>query len=122
MADLIVAVDGGGVRGYGSLLMLQVLMMEIRSIEQSERQPGGKHESSFAPYEEPTPTTSHSIHQAMNGASVETTQRARSDRQNSAVASPVRDRSPADSRLRPSLSDYLPSHYFDYIGGTSTGG
>lgn len=82
-------------RGYGSLLMLQVLMKAIRDIEQESAQPGGTHFTSFCPLEE-------------LDASVE----------------PVpRDHSPtADDTLEPSIANYLPCHYFDYIGGTSTGG
>jgi hypothetical protein len=107
------------VRGYGSLLMLQVLMDEIKAIEQSETQP---HESSFCPYELPMRSPSHSNPQAMDGRSVDAGQRARPETRTSAGVSSSRSPSPADSQLRPSLSGYLPCHYFDYIGGTSTGG
>ncbi|KAH3957851.1 hypothetical protein HBI62_038030 [Parastagonospora nodorum] len=91
----ILTLDGGGVRGYGSLLMLRVLMKAIRDIEQEPTHPDGKHFTSFHPLEDIS-TSLESI---------------------------SREHSPmADSLLGPSIADYLPCHYFDYIGGTSTGG
>lgn len=48
--------DGGGIRGYGSLLILQELMVEIGKIEQSLDYPDIHreiHTSSFAPCPKP---------------------------------------------------------------------
>ena len=80
--------DGGGIRGYYSLLHLQTLMMYIETEEKKRDQDEdeklgrtGVHEkSSFAPCGEPL-NVSHC----------------------------------------PKYTHYLPCHYFDYIGGTSTG-
>lgn len=103
-------------RGYGSLLMLQVLMHAIKKLELTAEEP---HSSSFCPYEPSMHVSAH----ATNGAPEDPGQRARTDTRTSAVATPSRSPSPADSQLKPSVTDvYLPCHYFDYIGGTSTGG
>lgn len=73
--DKVTMADGGGVRGYFSLLVLEYLIQEIQN---EERRLQGKIKSSFYPCDCP-PTYSE-------------------------VATP-----------------FLPCHYFDYIGGTSTG-
>ncbi|KAK4105202.1 hypothetical protein N658DRAFT_491647 [Parathielavia hyrcaniae] len=77
---LILTLDGGGIRGYSSLLILRDLMHEIERIEQSLE-----------------PRASASTH---------------TDRI-------PRDQIPDDVFRE---GQYLPSHYFDYIAGTSVGG
>ena len=110
-------------RGYGSLLMLQVLMEEIEVIEQSTEKHGGRHASSFCPYDAPKPVPNGDSARAANGTPVEAGRRGRTDTKNSAIAPNSRSPSAAvNIQLTPSLSGYLPCHYFDYIGGTSTGG
>jgi hypothetical protein len=106
------------VRGYGSLLMLQVLMEEIGRIEQAH---DDSHASSFAPYEKPQSLGSQKVSDS-TGSVPDRVERSRTDTNRSVLTSPTRDRSPADSALKPSFTEYLPSHYFDYISGTSTGG
>ncbi|KAF2973369.1 hypothetical protein GQX73_g231 [Xylaria multiplex] len=75
--------DGGGVRGYWSLLVLQHLMLVIKEFETAE---DGTIRSSFHPCEKPD-----NVSQLSN--------------LNNAAA----------------YTPFLPCHYFDYIGGTSTG-
>ena len=104
-------------RGYGSLLMLQTLMEEIERIE---REHGDSHASSFAPHEKPQTANRKMSESAASFP--DRMERSRTDTNRSMHTSPVRDRSPSDSALKPSFSEYLPSHYFDYISGTSTGG
>ncbi|KAI1303287.1 acyl transferase/acyl hydrolase/lysophospholipase [Xylaria venustula] len=74
--------DGGGVRGYWSLLVLQHLMLLIQTFEREE---DGKTRSSFHPCEKPI-----NVSQLPNLNNLDNT-------------------------------PFLPCHYFDYIGGTSTG-
>lgn len=71
--------DGGGVRGYWSLLVLQALMEKI---QERENQLDGSCQHSFHPC--PSPTSVSHLPQ-------------------------------------PYFNPFLPCHYFDYIGGTSTG-
>ncbi|KAJ3569778.1 hypothetical protein NPX13_g5963 [Xylaria arbuscula] len=78
--------DGGGVRGYWSLLVLQHLMMQIRDVEWRE---DSETRSSFHPCDEPD-----NVSQLANLSSLD---------------NPAR------------YTPFLPCHYFDYIGGTSTG-
>ena len=72
---LVLSLDGGGIRGYASLLLLQELMGKVEKKE--TEQDAKTTSSSDSPYIE------------------------------------------SDDSSR---SSYLPCHYFDYIGGTSTGG
>jgi predicted esterase len=97
-----VGVDGGGIRGYGSLLILKELM---RRIDQEERRLDSRTESSFypglykprvvRPPDDARPRTAGSQQQEI-------------------IASSTEDLQEADL--------FLPCHYFTYIGGTSTGG
>ena len=99
-ADVIT--DGGGIRGYGSLLMLQALMEKIAT---EERRIDPAIESSFSPCIYKPTRVGFSTPFTENGESFE--------------ASPVTETNPKG------LSDdslFLPCHYFDYAAGTSTGG
>ena len=94
--------DGGGIRGYGSLLMLQALMEKI-AIEERRIDPAI--ESSFSPCIYKPTRVGFSTPFTENAGSFE--------------ASPVTETNPKG------LSDdslFLPCHYFDYGAGTSTGG
>jgi hypothetical protein len=88
--------DGGGIRGYSSLIILDRLMTEVHKVETR-----GLHEhekrrhSSYHP-EEYIPC----IDNATAAGEDET----------------------SDERDCVERRRYLPCHYFDYIGGTSTGG
>jgi hypothetical protein len=86
------AVDGGGIRGYYSLLILKLLMTMIKIVEQGFVNGNGVESpaySSFWPHNQPL----HVSHTALSGESEGV-----------------------------SRNDYLPCHYFDTISGTSTGG
>jgi hypothetical protein len=85
LTQMSLTLDGGGIRGYYSLLHLEKLMEWCKTIElEMDRVENVTHESglgsSFAPCGEPR-NVSH----------------------------------------MPTYTHYLPCHYFDYIGGTSTG-
>lgn len=88
--------DGGGIRGYSSLLILHAVMVQIATIERKE------------------PQALHSAHPLPP----RTREPVRITR--SKTTAPVHTEStvfgPSES------SHYFPSHYFDYIAGTSTGG
>ena len=98
-------VDGGGIRGYGSLLILQDLMEKIGELE---KQYGGA-ESSFAPcVYKPTKPGSGETNREMKRFST-------ASKSSSLVATEL-DEPPSNSAL------FLPCHYFTYAAGTSTGG
>ncbi|KAL9011734.1 MAG: hypothetical protein Q9173_003442 [Seirophora scorigena] len=79
----ILSLDGGGVRGYSSLLLLKRLMDEIASLEKQMDPHAGT--SAFSPLIDLTSLYS-------------------------------------DPMMKKLENTYRPCHYFDYIGGSSTGG
>ncbi|KAI4130347.1 MAG: hypothetical protein LQ338_001782 [Usnochroma carphineum] len=79
----ILSLDGGGVRGYSSLLLLKRLMDEIASLENDINPEAGT--SAFSPLIDLTSLYS-------------------------------------DPMMKELENTYRPCHYFDYIGGSSTGG
>lgn len=91
--------DGGGIRGYSSLLLLRAVMTEIAIVERKN------------------PQVSHSAHplppRSRDPVRVSRT-RATGPQAATDLDSTVFGLSPS--------SHYFPSHYFDYIAGTSTGG
>lgn len=89
----ILSLDGGGIRGYSSLLILRALMKAIGEIER--QWPSDPAESSFHPLEPPS-VDSDALHRypRINTKHTE----------------------------RNETSPWLPCHYFDYMAGTSTGG
>jgi len=95
----ILSLDGGGIRGYSALLILQELMRHIETLERNYRD-----ESTGAV--DPVSSSYHPLHPDpktvtdTRGSNGETS---------------------APNQLTDS-SHWLPCHYFDYIAGTSTGG
>ncbi len=89
----ILSLDGGGIRGYSSLLILRALMKAIGEIER--KWPSDPAESSFHPLKPPS-VDSDALHgyPRINTRHIE----------------------------RNATSPWLPCHYFDYMAGTSTGG
>lgn len=92
-SHLTLVADGGGIRGYSALLILQALMRAIGTLESND--PEDPAVSSFHPLN-PAPCVI-----ATDGESVSS----------KISASETTDTSP-----------WLPCHYFDYAAGTSTGG
>lgn len=92
-------IDGGGIRGYSSLLILQALMTKIKDIEQS--QPAGKEE-----WEGPADSSYHPV-DAVQATSTD--------------SGSISETSDVSSTANKS-SQFLLCHYFDYMAGTSTGG
>ena len=88
----ILSLDGGGIRGYSALLILQELMNVIKKLEKSH--PDGAAESSYhpLPWNPLYATDSRTGGEADPGSQYVESAR------------------------------WLPCHYFDYIAGTSTGG
>ncbi|KAL9044610.1 MAG: hypothetical protein Q9214_002264 [Letrouitia sp. 1 TL-2023] len=92
----LLTLDGGGVRGYSSLLILQQLMKTISSIEQEN------------------PNVRSSVH-PLKPKDYE--YRRDIERRTTGESPPELAFEHASESSR-----YLPCHYFDYIAGTSTGG
>lgn len=90
-----VTIDGGGIRGYSSLLILKEIMRVVEELEKAE---GDEADSSFHPGAWVTPHNRKNIAAPQNG--------------------PLHD---GQENMATSSCRYLPCHYFDYIGGTSTG-
>lgn len=89
----ILSLDGGGIRGYSSLLILRALMKAIGEIERNW--PSDPAQSSYHPLEPPN-LDSDALHRSQ-GINTK----------------------PTEGNL---ASPWLPCHYFDYMAGTSTGG
>lgn len=85
--------------------MLKVLMEKVEELEKKEGREGGQHFSSFA-------NGSPGGRPALVARSTEPTDPSQANTFSDELI----------VSLKPSLSGYLPCHYFDYIGGTSTGG
>lgn len=92
--SILTILDGGGIRGYSALLILEALMKEIGKLETSH--PYDPARSSFHPLS-PAPEI------ATDSESVKS--------QDVVEPPPQTETSP-----------WLPYHYFDYMAGTSTGG
>lgn len=92
--------DGGGVRGLGSLLILQELMNKVGDEEKRLDREDGRAESSFSPC----------LYKPRYLKRVDTDS--------------SEDEIPSATKLDglPNSSLYLPCHYFTYAAGTSTGG
>jgi len=124
--------DGGGVRGYGSLLMLGYLMREVQNLEESGDLVGGEHKSSFDPRAIPSNNYQDDAPGELNAArapklggmqTIPTIPVARSrfiPFKKKYLPGPQKQG--LGDLLKPSWNGYYPCHYFDYIGGTSTGG
>lgn len=111
---LIYETDGGGIRGYGSLLILKELMNKIGDEEKRSNLEGGAAHSSFFPClfrpikAEPGQKVSPSatpLHPVRSSESSESS---------IVVASSCAN--------LPNSSLFYPCHYFTYAAGTSTGG
>lgn len=90
----ILSLDGGGIRGYSALLILQALMKAIGRIETEyacgQSEADGPAESSYHPLKPLSPAP--------------------------CMATDTKSNATTES------SPWLPCHYFDYVAGTSTGG
>ncbi|KAF2266787.1 FabD/lysophospholipase-like protein [Lojkania enalia] len=92
----VLSFDGGGIRGYSSLLVLKEIMKEVEKIEKEK---DATVDSSFHPEDYVTPHNTRNTPEPGKGNF-----NSQQDQK-------------ADESCR-----YFPCHYFDYIGGTSTGG
>jgi hypothetical protein len=121
------------VKGYGSLLILRYLMREIQRLEEDTRTEGGVHPSSFHPFSIKNAITEETSGELRPGATDLGMEMG--GQQEIPNIPAVRSRrfpwrkkvEPATEEnlkelLKPKWEGYLPCHYFDYIGGTSTGG
>lgn len=113
----ILTLDGGGIKGYSSLILLRTLMREIAALEQSLQPPA---------YSSADPTGNKNYYftesdEYFYGAGTEMPEceRAVKLREGKLKVGDLKVDVPGDT-LR--AGEYLPSHYFDYIAGTSVGG
>jgi hypothetical protein len=130
--------DGGGIRGYASLCVLKILMDAIGKHERGHKDP---HESSFARSAPQAPALNGSAGHSQMGGSQHHEPPPRAPTDSSVVSSrswPNLFRRQATTRSQQTngisrqnteletesseVQRFLPCHYFDYIGGTSTGG
>lgn len=129
----LIVVEGGGTRGYASLSMLQILMERIREIETAE-EPHTRlveytkdypdivanwkpHLSSFGPVLEQLP-----IKPPLLRNNTRTSQKQRKRKRTGEVEEQEEENINRFTKIREKKGVFLPCHYFDYIGGTSTGG
>ncbi|MCJ1385543.1 hypothetical protein MMC17_008666 [Xylographa soralifera] len=121
----ILSIDGGGVRGYVSLLFLKALMKEIARVEREESpelhnvEEEPRSESPSVPLSRTnTPTSLRArINRRLPGWSKES--------RRSTGMSDDSERSRNDQKaneVSAGKAGYLPCHYFDYVIGTGTGG
>ena len=105
--------DGGGIRGYSALLILQELMRVIGRIER-------QYASGTSEAEGPAASSYHPL------VPLSTSTNIRSKAKKDCIkteSSPWNIRSKAKKDcIKTESSPWLPCHYFDYIAGTSTGG
>lgn len=106
----VLSLDGGGIRGFSSLIILRELMKEVHRIEtQNLSQECIQRHSSYYPEEHIPCTNNDSV---AHTASAEPVNRSNQQAEKGSTE-------PAECGK---FCRYLPCHYFDYIGGTSTGG
>ena len=89
----ILTLDGGGIRGYSTLLLLRALMDEIGKVERAENSKARS--SAYSPFV---------------------------DCSTEEDCDPFPSSRIDDKALEKKRSAYRPCHYFDYIGGSSSGG
>lgn len=124
--------DGGGIRGYSSLLIIQELMDLIVNEEEKQfgTDPDG-HEGQFdatkhssyhpnefqenEPYEDGDPRELHET-------SLRHWLKTKREKELEERSTGHRAATEGEARRHGLRNRYLPCHYFDYIGGTSTGG
>ncbi|KAI7779480.1 hypothetical protein LA080_000763 [Diaporthe eres] len=134
---LVLALDGGGTRGYASLLMLQELMNQIAFIEENGMDLSCEDGESFEPHHSSfgrNDGDSMLVSKSGGAEPISNSQQALDPHVDRGFSFHQRFTQPLGrtrrntrrSQTRQELlfekSKYLPCHYFDYIGGTSTGG
>lgn len=131
MKKKLIVLEGGGTRGYASLSMLRFLMDRIKEIETADRpharlveymldDPGivddwTPHLSSFGPDLEQLPTAPPLLRKTTQASH-------KSVRRKRTGEAEEEDDTDRFEKIREKKGVFLPCHYFDYIGGTSTGG
>lgn len=124
---LICDEDGGGIRGYSSLLILQRLVDIIARLE-GETEDGVA--SSYHPCQIPQPdeAVNEDTREELGGWLKAWKEWREKPKRNKILESYHKnaenhDKDQEEAQARRAIrSRYLPCHYFDYIGGTSTGG
>ena len=101
----LINADGGGIRGYWTLLALKKLVEHIAEYETTQYEDAAQH--SFAPGDYPEHVSKVAR---------------RSDEPRAQKPDDVSYEPPATFHLLYTSRRYLLCHYFDYIGGSSTGG
>ncbi|EAA31103.2 hypothetical protein GE21DRAFT_8625 [Neurospora crassa] len=124
----ILTLDGGGIKGYSSLILLRTLMHEIAALEQSlhppafcSADPTGNENYYFTESDEAEDRHFYSgvgTEMGMEMLDCERAGKLRKGKRKVQVGELKVDVPQGTMRQ----GEYLPSHYFDYIAGTSVGG
>ena len=125
-------VDGGGIRGYSTLLIIQKLMDHI--VDEEEKKFGADPDdcedqfdvnlhSSYHPNEfVPNMTYEDGDPRDLPETSLRHWLKIKRKEELEERSTGHRERTEGEARRHGLRNRYLPCHYFDYIGGTSTGG
>ncbi|KAH9845677.1 FabD/lysophospholipase-like protein [Teratosphaeria destructans] len=112
---VLMTLDGGGIRGYASLLILKELVIMIHDLETGQKACRRRPEVPFHTTFDHRPDSGHYDWYSCLG-NYEAASSAATDR------SPSVERAAATKSQEPDCASFLLHHYFDYIAGTSTGG
>jgi hypothetical protein len=127
--------DGGGIRGYSSLLIVKELVTHIARIEQEPPEVALSSYHPQSPIERQPDYAQEERREEIGGSSfkkwldkirgrhlIAAMERNGQYTLDESGGDPGLSEIATEIRARHNRNQYLPCHYFDYVGGTSTGG